>query len=81
LQLTQAIYRYINKERGRKNFFVSVSFVEVNKGDSVSFLFSLHFISFQILDDQLTDTLNPHSNSMTIRENPQLGMWVLLINL
>ncbi|ELT92202.1 hypothetical protein CAPTEDRAFT_221227 [Capitella teleta] len=55
--LTSAIYKYINEEQGKKNFFISVSFVE-------------------IIDGELTDSLNPHSNEMKIREHPQLGIFV-----
>ena len=29
---------------------------------------------WQILDEEMTDMLNPHSNQMKIREHPQLGM-------
>ena len=32
----------------------------------------------QIMDDTMTDMLNPHTNEMLIREHPQLGMSVLL---
>ncbi|XP_013384839.1 chromosome-associated kinesin KIF4 isoform X2 [Lingula anatina] len=55
--LNHSLYKHVEEKAGKKEFFITVTFVE-------------------ILDEQMTDLLNPHSNEMRVRQHPQLGIYV-----
>ncbi|XP_013378821.1 kinesin-like protein KIN-4A [Lingula anatina] len=54
--LNHSLYKHVEEKAGKKEFFITVTFVE-------------------ILDEQMTDLLNPHSNEMRVRQHPQLGIF------
>ncbi|KAK2169048.1 hypothetical protein LSH36_12g02042 [Paralvinella palmiformis] len=55
--IISGLYNNINEVRGKKEVFVTSSFLEV-------------------VDEKLTDMLNPHPNQMNIREHPELGIYI-----